>query len=162
MDCSKCGKEVPEGSKFCLQCGGPIAQGSATKKQNTTLVAVLLLVIVGCAIYLVGGGYLTESSTELAKAVGIADQDFTIRVTGDTGITFHGSYMSVSSGGSSSSQCVEGVTPATYNATGKIVSTTFQKKSESGNLRVQILRGSEVVKQSSTTASYGVVTVATN
>jgi predicted nucleic acid-binding Zn ribbon protein len=163
MICSKCAKEIPEGSQFCLQCGSPVkTQHPAKKKQNTALVAVLLLIIVGCAAYLIVNGYIGEPVADLGRAVGISDQNFTIRVTGDKGLAFHGSYMTVSSGGTSTSQSVEGTTPAVYSTTGKIVSTSFQKKNETGTLRVEILRGVEVVKQASTTAAYGVVTAATN
>jgi predicted nucleic acid-binding Zn ribbon protein len=163
MICSKCGKDIPDGSRFCLECGGNVTeQEPKKKKQNTILVAVLVLIIVGCGGYLITSGYLNEPMEELGRSTGVVEQDFTIRVTGDAGLKFHGSYMIVSNSGSSSSQSVEGVTPTTYNATGKIISTSFQKKGERGNLRVEILRGSEVVKQSSTSAEYGVVSVATN
>jgi hypothetical protein len=163
MNYSQCGKEIPKGSRLCLQCGSSVTSQEPTKKrQNMTLVAVLLLVIIGCAVYLITNGYVGEPMGELGRVVGIAEQDFTIRVTGDTDLKFHGSYMVISSGGSSNSQSVEGVTPTAYNATGKIVSASFQKKGKGGNLRIEILRGGEVVKQSSTSAAYGLATVATN
>jgi len=44
---------------------------------------------------------------------------------------------------------------------GNIVSVVFQKQTESGTLKVEILCGGKVVNSSDTTAAYGVVSVAT-
>ena len=69
--------------------------------------------------------------------------------------------MVVTSGGQSTSKSVDGVVPATYSVKGNIVSVVFQKQTESGTLKVEILRGGKVVNSSDTTAAYGVVSVAT-
>lgn len=75
-------------------------------------------------------------------------------------VRFSGSYMVVTSGGSTS-RSVDGTTPAEYAVRGVIVSCAFQKTSESGSLKVEILKGGKVVNSSYTAAAYGVVSVAT-
>lgn len=106
------------------------------------ILGVLFLSLIGCS----GSG---------------GNSDFTIKVTGTNGLSFSGSYMGVTSGGTTS-KSVDGTVPATYTVSGSIVSCSFQKKSESGSLAVQILKDNKVVKESDTTAAYGVVTAATN
>jgi len=91
----------------------------------------------------------------------LTDTEFEIKVSGTTGLEFSGSYMAVTSGGQSTSKSVDGVVPATYSVKGNIVSAVFQKKAESGTLKVEILKGGKVVNSSDTTAAYGVVSVAT-
>lgn len=87
-------------------------------------------------------------------------ETYTVRVSGNAGMAFHGSTMVVALG-SSQSQSVEGTVPKTYTLTGAIVSVSFQKKGERGKLEVKIEKGGEVIKSGSTTAAYGVVALAT-
>lgn len=92
---------------------------------------------------------------------GQTESKFTIKVSGTSGLKFSGSYMTVRAGGASTSKSVEGTVPAEYNLRGIIVSCTFQKQSEKGNLRVDIFKDGTGVSQSETSAPYGVVSVAT-
>jgi hypothetical protein len=69
--------------------------------------------------------------------------------------------MVVKADGKSTSKSVDGVVPVTYSVTGTVVSVAFQKKTEIGTLKVEILRGSTMVNSSDTTAAYGLVSVAT-
>ena len=110
-------------------------------KRLILLIAVLSLVVGGCA--------------------GIGDSDFTIKVSGTSGLKFSGNYMVVTSGGGSTSKSVDGTVPAQYTIRGNIVSCVFQKQSEYGTLRVEIVKGGKIVSQSETLAAYGVVSVAT-
>ena len=89
------------------------------------------------------------------------DSDFTIRISGTSGLSYSGNYMAVKSDGSSASRSVEGIIPAQYTVRGNIVSAVFQKQTENGLLKVEILRDGNLIKSSETTASYGVVSVAT-
>jgi hypothetical protein len=90
----------------------------------------------------------------------------TVRVTGDPGLPFSGSYGSMSAGQSS----VQGQTPQAFTTNIKSgsfsldsVSATMQKKSPGpGTLTVQIISDGSVKKEQSTTADYGVVSVAWN
>jgi hypothetical protein len=88
-------------------------------------------------------------------------KDFEIVVTGDGGLSFHGSYMATQPSGESASRSIEGTTPASYRVKGNIVSVVFQKKGENGLLRVEIRSGGNVIASEYTTAAYGVVQIAT-
>lgn len=114
------------------------------KKAFCLLIATVILgvLLVGC----------TESG----------DSDFTIEVSGSSGLEFSGNYMVVTSEGQSTSKSVDGIVPARYDVRGNIVLCTFQKQSEYGILRVEILRGADVVAQSETSAAYGIVSAATD
>ncbi len=89
------------------------------------------------------------------------DNDYIIKVSGTTGLNFSGSYMTVTSNGNSTSKTVDGTVPTQYSVRGTIVSVVFQKKTEGGYLKVEVLRGGKVINSSDTTAAYGVVSVAT-
>lgn len=92
---------------------------------------------------------------------GASDTEYTIKVSGTSGLSFSGAYMTVTSDGESVSKSVDGTVPAQYTTTGDIVSVSFQKQVESGTLKVEILKDGKVIKSSDTTAAYGVVMVAT-
>jgi hypothetical protein len=85
----------------------------------------------------------------------------TIRVTGDPGVRFSGDIGNIDS-----TRSVEGTTPAEFEQqvdSGALafdsVSATMQNAGGAGELRVEMVVGGEVVKESSTTAQYGVVSV---
>jgi hypothetical protein len=92
---------------------------------------------------------------------------FTIKVSGTSGLEFSGSYLVITSNGQSTSESVAGTVPAEYSVTGttrtrvSVVSVEFQKKTEEGTLKVEILKDNEVIVSSETAAPYGVVSVAT-
>jgi uncharacterized protein YuzE len=91
----------------------------------------------------------------------MTDKDFSIKVTGDSGAKFSGAYDITTTEGKSENKSVDGTVPVEYNVKGNIVSVSFQKKAETGNLKVEILQDGKVVAQSETSAAYGVVSVAT-
>jgi hypothetical protein len=97
----------------------------------------------------------------LSSCAGLTESSFTIKVTGSSGMKFSGSYMSVTTGGSNTSKSVEGIVPEEFTITGSIVSCSFQKQSEGGFLKVEILKNGKSVSHSETYAAYGVVTAAT-
>lgn len=109
------------------------------------LVTLLTLLALGCS----GGSGSILSS------------DFTIRVTGTPGTTFTGTYMAMQADGTSNSHSVEGTTPTEYTVKANTVSVVFQKKAEAGTLRVEVLKGGQVVSESETTAAFGIAQVAT-
>src|ERR1700759_311995 len=45
-DCAACGHELPEGAKFCLECGAPVVSAAAPREQRKT-VTVLFCDVVG-------------------------------------------------------------------------------------------------------------------
>jgi hypothetical protein len=94
------------------------------------------------------------------RSEAIRGNDYDITVSGKKGLLFRGSYMVVSAGGSTTSKSVLGVVPATYTASGSLVSASFQKQSERGELEVTITKNGMRQQQESTLAPYGVVTIA--
>jgi hypothetical protein len=63
--------------------------------------------------------------------------------------------------GDATQKSVDGCGTETFAVSGSIVSVSFQKKDDKSNpLTVQLLSGSDVVKEDSTTAAYGVVALA--
>src|SRR5579884_385041 len=44
--CASCGHELPGGAKFCLECGAPVASGTAPREQRKT-VTVLVCDVAG-------------------------------------------------------------------------------------------------------------------
>src|SRR5256886_17514325 len=38
--CASCGHELPEGAKFCLECGAPVAPAAAPREQRKTVTVV--------------------------------------------------------------------------------------------------------------------------
>lgn len=88
--------------------------------------------------------------------------EFEIQINVRDGGRFSGSYMVVMPNGSSQSRSVEGAGYASYSASGSMVSSAFQKQTDgSAMMLVTILRDGTVVTSSSTTAAYGVVSLAT-
>ena len=92
---------------------------------------------------------------------GGGSETVTIVVTGDPGVRFSGDIGNIDS-----SRSVEGTTPAQFEQqvdSGALafdsVSATMQNMGGTGELRVEMVVDGEVVKESSTTAQYGVVSV---
>ena len=68
MICEKCGKEIPEASKFCLECGNPV--GSNPPKKRPWLIPVVIISVLLVAGLIVGGILLWQnagSGTEKEK-----------------------------------------------------------------------------------------------
>ena len=122
------------------------------RKLAVLFITAVIVLLVGCG----------PTSLDLAPYQEHKDHSYTISVTrGETSpiIEFSGHYMAITSSGQSSSRSVDGYTPREYTVKGVIVSCTFQKMCENGLLRVEILKGGEVVNSSFTSAHYGIVSV---
>lgn len=132
---------------------GEIKTEKKPSQWKKIIIGVVVLVAVIAIISAFAGGtgnILTTTST------------YQIAVSGTTGLEFSGSYMVTDTGGSSTSQSVSGTVPQTYTVEGSMVSVVFQNQGDSGTLTVKVLKDSEVIKEATTTASYGVVSVATD
>ena len=90
-------------------------------------------------------------------STGSVESNFTIKVSGTSGLEFSGNYMTLTAGRISESKMVEGKVPDQYSVSGNIVSCTFRKKTERGTLSVQIVKDGKVVSVSETAVSYGSV-----
>jgi len=160
MLCKKCGMQMPDDNRFCNWCGTAVGEvpkpiSGATVKKTTQDVGGIVLVVLAFAIII--GVFVSHTYASIPMS-----QDFTIRVSGTSGLDFSGSYSVMIEGSNCSSKAVYGTVPTQYEANGTAVSATFQKQSQSGTLKVQILKGNKVVKVEEATEAYGVVSVAMN
>ncbi len=94
------------------------------------------------------------------------NNDFTIRVSGTDGLEFSGEYgATLADGrmrGGKESKSVDGIVPTEYSITADVVWCSFTKQSVDGTLKVEILKGNEVVSGSSTSTPYGVISLDAN
>lgn len=113
----------------------------------------IILLVVGAI------GWMGAIGASDAVATATADADYVIRVGGDPGRQFSGSYYVYSSernGGAS----LEGVTPAEYRMRGTALSVRFQKDDPGrSRLTIEIVKAGKSVGSTATTASYGVVSL---
>jgi hypothetical protein len=133
------------------------------------LVVLLLTFIAGCASPAVS---IPEEPAPIAAPV-VTDSTWVITVTGMTknkdlkyltgsdSVKFTGNYLTITAGGSSTSQSVEGTVPATYTVTGTMVSCEFQNAGKYGWLDVTITKNGAWAAQSTTSAAYGIVMAST-
>lgn len=137
-----------------------VAEGAQTKK-GISVIGWIGIIFFGGIALLVLFGKRDDGTTGMGRIVSGDDSYYVIRVEGSPGLSFSGSYMGVTSSGSQQ-QSVDGTVPASYNVSGSIVSATFQKQSENGSLTVSIEMNGRSVQKSSTSAAYGVVSIASN
>jgi len=89
------------------------------------------------------------------------DSDFLVQLEGDARMKVSGSMMVVKGDGTSVSETLTVTLPHTRPVKGTVVSVSMQKQDGgSGTLRVRIVKDNKVVAEGSTSAAYGVVTVA--
>jgi len=163
VKCKECEKEVSDKAEKCPNCGAPIEVKSKSFRLSKSEGGGCLSKIIkffGFGLLLLFGYVMFIAPNHGGK--GLLESDFTVEISGTSGLRYSGSYMVTSTTGKSASKSVEGKVPGQYNVTGNIVSVSFQKKSESGSLKVQILKGGNVVAETETSAAYGVASVATN
>jgi hypothetical protein len=90
---------------------------------------------------------------------------YIIKVSGNTGLEFSGSYGAVTRSGQTAIQYVErGIVPVEYRVTAPssaVAFCSFSKLGETGTLNVQIFHNEQVVTQNGTTAPYGSITLTT-
>lgn len=118
------------------------------------IVAGLIFFVVFCVLFIMVSG-LPVGNTQTRSS------NYKIVVSGDPGMKFTGCLTRILNDGTAEQQTVDGTVPAEYVMYGFMISVVAQKQDEGGALSVQINQGGQVVAQSSTTAAYGVVSVAT-
>lgn len=96
-----------------------------------------------------------------AKLVVGGESDYTIKISGTNGLKVSGGYMVIKADGSSTQKTVDMRIPSELQVRGQMVSVSFQKQSERGQLVVTILRDGQPVSSTDTDAAYGVAAVAT-
>jgi hypothetical protein len=128
-------------------------------KKGISIISWIGIIFFGAIAGLVLFGQRDDGTTGIGRIASGGVTTYVVRVEGSPGLSFSGSYMGVTSGGSQQ-QSVDGVVPASYTVSGSIVSATFQKKAERGTLNVSIETNGRAVQNSSTSAAYGVVSLA--
>jgi len=151
LKCKECGKEVSDKAEKCPNCGSPVPKKLGIISIFIRLIGVGILILIFYAMFI---------APSMNKP-GLLEANYLIKVSGTQGLKFSGTYMTSGQAGKSESKTIDGTVPAQYEAAGMIVSVSFQKKTENGNLKVQIFKGGSVVAESETTAAYGVVSAAT-
>ena len=75
MFCTRCGKEIPDGSKFCNNCGMSFVPQPVTpqpqKKQNK--VVLIVLIVIGVLVFL-GVGSAIVRSISFPRSVSVQDK----------------------------------------------------------------------------------------
>ncbi len=122
------------------------------KKLLATLIAALALA--GC------DSNTGTALTNAAKLTVGAESDFVIKVSGTPGAKTTGSVMIVKPDGTSSQKSIEGPLPFEVTARGFMVSASFQKVQDKGELLAVVLKDGKEVNRSDTNAAYGVITLA--
>ena len=121
-----------------------------TLPKRVGLIAPMFLCLALVAAACPGTG--TETS-------GVSDQGFTIRVPGDTGQSFTGSYVLLKADGNIITSQFEGTAPYELKVEGLQVDITVQKTAATGYLEVQILRGRSVVAEGDIPSAFGSITL---
>jgi hypothetical protein len=88
--------------------------------------------------------------------------DFTIKITGTTGLVFSGHYAIVAGDSLPAPVNVRGTTSAEYKGKGVIAICFFRKITEAGSLKVEIVKDNKTVSESETSAPYGFVSMKTS
>jgi|GEM_PF-4251157 len=125
-------------------------------KRKVIGIILSILLLVGCVE---SEPKITPSQITPAPQM---EANFIVKVSGTSGLRFSGSCATTTISGTAISKSLDGVVPAEYTISGAIVSCAFQKQSAEGVLKVEIIKDGKVVAQSDTSATYGVVSVATS
>jgi hypothetical protein len=119
-------------------------------------------VLVSLAL-LVGLAACTDAEREAVRTISEDDQ-FVVRIICSSGLQFTGTYMVVTTAGTSQTGELNGPCPkdriVQVAVKGTIVSATAQKSEEQGGLALLILKGGAIVAESKVTQPYGVATAA--
>ena len=116
-----------------------------------------ILKLAGLLAALICAGLLPAACPGTASPTG--DQPYSIRILGDAGQPFAGSYVVMKADGGIQSQEISGTAPRDFRVDGLQVDLVVSKASATGYLEVQILKGRKVVAEGSVTSSFGSVTL---
>jgi hypothetical protein len=85
---------------------------------------------------------------------------FAVSVKGTSGVSFRGSCLSTGYDGQSKTTTIEGTVPAEFRVVGTSIYLTLQKRSERGQIEVEISKSGALVKKQYTDAPFGVIGLA--
>jgi len=154
----------PAGSRFCAHCGQPLAAApvqmpaappSGPVAGSRSPLAVLG--VLGALLALVPVAWIWG----LPRWLGGRTSSYEIRVRTSPATRFQGSYAVLAADGAYSLQSVEGAGFAMYPVGSQMIaSAVFQKHEREGTLILELWRDGELLQQGSTSAEYGVVSLA--
>jgi hypothetical protein len=108
-----------------------------------------ILIFIAAVLFLAGCG-------EGLKAV---EADYTIRVTGSEKQEFSGHYTIAGTGAVPKPVDVAGAAPREYAGRGMAAACIIRKTTAEGTLKVEILKGAEVVAGGETAQPFGIITI---
>jgi len=111
-------------------------------KKSKLLFTLIIILMLGCSEGLKG-----------------VESDYTIKVTGADQLPFSGHYTIAGTGAMPKPVQVTGKGPAEYTGNGLAAACVIRKTTAEGTLKVEILRGKEVVSTAETAAPYGIITI---
>ena len=89
------------------------------------------------------------------------ESNFTIKISGTTGLKFKGHYAIAATISNPDLQNVEGTVPAQYQGKGVMALCLFRNTSPAGLLKVEILKDEKAVALAQSAVPYGVVSLKT-
>lgn len=101
-------------------------------------------------------GPVLAAALALAALPSQADE-FTVRIGGDEGVAFAGSYVLVDETGGRVTNQLTGAAPYVFSTEGACLALTLTKTSRDGELRARILRGRHVAAKGSASGAGGTV-----
>ena len=85
------------------------------------------------------------------------ESEFTIRLSGTTGMSVKGAYMLTTHAGTSTSKSDEITLPYELKIKGNLISVSYRKNIMEGQLDLELLKDGEVVSNTGTSEPYGLV-----
>jgi hypothetical protein len=87
------------------------------------------------------------------------ESDYTIKISGSDKLQFSGHYTIAGTGAMPKPVEVKGVVPMEYKDKGMAAACVFRKTNADGTMKVEIIKGQEIVSSSETAAPFGIITL---
>lgn len=87
------------------------------------------------------------------------ESDYTIKISGSDKLQFSGHYTIAGTGAIPKPVEVKGGVPLEYKGKGMAAACVFRKTTADGTMKVEIMKGQEIVSSSETAAPFGIITL---
>jgi hypothetical protein len=87
------------------------------------------------------------------------ESDYTIKISGSDKLQFSGHYTIAGTGALPKPVEVKGVVPMEYKGKGMAAACVFRKTTADGTMKVEIMKGQEIVSSSETATPFGIITL---